>query len=137
MNRRDLQSLANLRIREAEALFRSRHFSGAYYLAGYALECGLKACIAKQFKRYDFPEKKSVNDAHTHDLKKLVGIARLEDARLLRVAEDESFRRNWDFATEWSETSRYRTTSRAESRALLDAIMEGEHGVLPWIKAFW
>jgi hypothetical protein len=101
------------------------------------VECGLKACIARQFRRYDFPDKKTVNDAHTHDLKKLVGIAWLEDARLLRIAEDEAFRRNWDFAIEWSEASRYRITNRAESGALLDAIMEEEHGVLPWIKAFW
>ncbi len=33
---------------------------GAYYPAGYSVECGLKACIAKGVQRYDFPDKRSV-----------------------------------------------------------------------------
>lgn len=137
MNRRDLQNLSNLRSREAQALFRAKQFSGAYYLAGYALECGLKACIAKQFKRYEFPDRKIVNDSWTHDLKKLTAIARLDEARLQRAAQDEIFRRNWDVTMLWSEESRYRTTDKSNCKALLDAIMEEHHGLIPWIKALW
>jgi len=37
MNKAELESLANLRISEAQALFAAKHFHGAYYLAGYAL----------------------------------------------------------------------------------------------------
>src|SRR5919106_3680906 len=40
--------------------------SGAYYLAGYAVECGLKACIAKQVRRHEFPDRTTVNQSHTH-----------------------------------------------------------------------
>lgn len=54
MNRKTFQVLANLRIREAQALLRAKEFSGAYYLVGYAVECGLKACIAKGVKKHDF-----------------------------------------------------------------------------------
>ena len=57
MNRADLQKLSNTRIREAKALFAAGEYSGAYYLAGYAVECALKACFAKNVKQYDFPEK--------------------------------------------------------------------------------
>ena len=44
---------------------------GAYYLAGYAIECALKACIAKATRRYDFPDRKKVDASHTHDLREL------------------------------------------------------------------
>lgn len=57
MNRADLQVLARLRLAEAKVLFDNRRYEGAYYLLGYAIECALKAYIAKQTKRYDFPEK--------------------------------------------------------------------------------
>ncbi len=53
MNRTDLQKLSNIRIREAKVLFAAGEHSGAYYLAGYAIECALKACFAKGVKRYD------------------------------------------------------------------------------------
>lgn len=94
----------------------------------------MKARIARQFRRYDFPDKKIVNDAHTHDL---IAISRLEEARLQHAGDDAIFRRNWDLATLWSEESRYRTTDKAQCKALLDAIMEENHGLLPWIKGLW
>ena len=46
MNRSDFQQLADVRIDEAAVLFAQGKYDGAYYLAGYAVECGLKACIA-------------------------------------------------------------------------------------------
>ena len=55
-------------------LLKAGHFSGAYYLAGYSVECALKACIAKQTARYDFPDKSKANDSFVHDLKKLAGV---------------------------------------------------------------
>jgi len=57
INRQKLQELALMRIAEAKVLFNASHFAGAYYLAGYAIECGLKACIAKTVNQYDFPSK--------------------------------------------------------------------------------
>jgi hypothetical protein len=47
MNRAELQRLAKERISDAKVLLAARHWSAAYYLAGYAVECALKACIAK------------------------------------------------------------------------------------------
>lgn len=57
MNRQELQAIALLRIEEAQHLLSGKHYSGAYYLAGYAVECGLKACLAKSTREYDFPAK--------------------------------------------------------------------------------
>ena len=39
--------LAQLRLQEALALLRARHWTGAMYLAGYVAECTLKAVVAK------------------------------------------------------------------------------------------
>jgi hypothetical protein len=47
MDRKDLQSLSRWRLLEARALLRAGLPNGAYYLAGYSIECALKACIAK------------------------------------------------------------------------------------------
>jgi HEPN domain-containing protein len=51
MNRADLQSLSNLRLADARALLSAGRFAAAYYLAGYAVECALKACIARAVQR--------------------------------------------------------------------------------------
>lgn len=45
MNRVDFRQLAGLRIAEAKVLLDNNLYAGAYYLAGYAVECALKACI--------------------------------------------------------------------------------------------
>jgi len=83
MNRNDFQQLSELRLKEAKALLAAGFSEGAYYLAGYAVECALKACIARKTQEFDFPEKKRVNDSHTHDLGKLLVLAGLsEDLQL-------------------------------------------------------
>jgi len=55
MNRLDLQQLAWERSGDAQELLAAGRWSGAYYLCGYAVECGLKACIAKLSRLHDFP----------------------------------------------------------------------------------
>jgi hypothetical protein len=42
--------LAQLRLQEAIALLKARHWTGAMYLAGYVAECTLKAIVAKNHK---------------------------------------------------------------------------------------
>jgi HEPN domain len=65
VDRKDFQELAKVRLKEANALFRLGLYDGAYYLAGYAVECALKACIAKGTRRYEFPDKKRVEDSYS------------------------------------------------------------------------
>ena len=47
MNRADFQKLAALRLNEAKALLDNKCYEGAYYLIGYAVECGLKVVYRK------------------------------------------------------------------------------------------
>ena len=76
MNRSELQKIAELRVGDAKVLLDAGRYEAAYYLAGYAIECALKACIAKQIKQFDFPDKKVVTDSYVHDLTKLLRLSR-------------------------------------------------------------
>lgn len=137
MNRKDLQSLSRTRLAEAKALLASGHPDGAYYLAGYAIECALKACIAKGTQRHDFPDKILVDRSYTHSIKELVRVANLEEARRAVVTRDRFFERNWDLVLRWSEQSRYLEVDPQRARDLIDAIGHRKHGVMQWLKHYW
>ena len=137
MNRKDLQILAQTRLAESKALLRAGLPDGAYYLAGYSVECALKACIAKDTRRHDFPDRDTVNKIYTHDLEKLVAAAKLEDERREQAKKDPVFRGNWDVVKQWSEQTRYRRHDREIARKLVEAIGHREHGILAWIKRHW
>jgi len=131
MNKAELESLANLRISEAQALFAAKHFHGAYYLAGYAIECALKACIAKNINQYDFPNKKLAEDSYSHDLIKLIGVAGLKTHLTTEESSNQTFKLNWAVAKDWSEQTRYETNiNQAEAKDLIDAIADNNTGVL-------
>lgn len=138
MNRRDFQALARLRRREAQALLTSRFYHGAYYLAGYSLECALKACIAKQTKLHQFPDKKLAQDAHQHDLEKLLQLSGLQPEFDKELKANSAFQLNWAIAKDWSEISRYnRSLTQAEARDLYSACTARSNGLLSWIRRRW
>jgi len=137
VNRKDLQILAETRLIEAKALLRAGLPGGAYYLAGYAVECALKACIARGTRRHDFPDKKSVDASHTHNLNVLVRAANLELDRQEQARSDPVFHNNWGVVQEWSEQSRYQRHSLEFAQALVEAIDNRKHGVITWIKRHW
>jgi hypothetical protein len=117
---------------------RAHRYCAAYYIAGYAVECALKSCIAKRTNRHDFPDRKLVNDSHTHDLAKLVSIAELKGVLEAANVADKDFGHNWDIVKDWSEQDRYNPDiSRAKACELYDAITERRTGVLTWIKSYW
>jgi|ERR1017187_6084668 HEPN domain-containing protein len=136
MNRADLQRLANSRIREAKILFKSGEYSGAYYLAGYAVECALKACFAKGVKRYDFPDRKGAGKVFAHKLEDLVTVANLDAELLAAIRASSKFAAGWELVSKWTEEGRYSTWTRDDAEAIIEAIAEKE-GVLPWIKRHW
>jgi HEPN domain-containing protein len=46
----ELKKLARIRLADANALYEARRYAGAYYMAGYAIECAIKAILAKEFR---------------------------------------------------------------------------------------
>lgn len=133
MNRQDLQNLALTRLEEVEVLLNNHQYSGAYYLSGYVIECALKACIAKQTQEFDFPDKKNVMDSYTHDLEKLVKVAKL-DKELKSLLDDPNFSLRWSMIKDWSEESRYQTHSQQKALDIYLAITDPTHGVLQWLQ---
>ena len=137
MNRIDLQNLALMRIEEAKYLLDGEYFVGAYYLCGYAVECGLKACIAKQVQAGDFPTKDNIK-SHTHEFSKLISIAKLESELAEEFANSPKFKANWEYAKKWLPEQRYELSMNYQTaKDLYEAITDPTHGVLEWIKKFW
>jgi HEPN domain-containing protein len=137
VNRTLLQQLAEERIRDAEALLNAGQWSGAYYLAGYAVECGLKACIAKLTNQHDFPDKNLAVRSHSHKILDLARLAGLETQRVLEVAANPMFAKHWFVVESWDEKARYAQWSEAEARKLLSSVTDLPNGVMPWIRARW
>lgn len=107
MNRTQLQILAEERARDAEALLNAGRWSGAFYLDGYAIECGLKACISKLTNQYDYPNKKFAHVCYTHKIETLVTLAELELQRKKDVDANPLWGSNWLIIKDWNEQTRY------------------------------
>jgi HEPN domain-containing protein len=122
LKRKDLQKLAALRLKEARILLDHRCWEGAYYLAGYSVECALKACLAKRTERHEFPDKEQVLKQHTHNLDVLVNLAKLEKERDALIGMNLEFDRNWKVVRKWSERSRYHPPATDEAEKLINAI---------------
>lgn len=137
MNKIELESLAVIRIKEAQVLLNAGCFHGAYYLAGYAVECTLKACIAKRVREFDFPDKKLANDSYTHKLTDLLKVAGLNQYLSQKENTDSNFERNWATVKDWSEESRYNCfISQREAEDLFEAITESQSGILSWLQNY-
>jgi hypothetical protein len=134
--RSDFRTLAELRAEEARVLLRSRKQLGAYYLAGYAVECALKACIAKRRKKFEFPPKrKNIEKMYSHDLETLLDAANLKAQLENETTSNPGFAANWNIVRNWTSESRYET-SGLNGKELYNAVT-GSNGVLPWIRLRW
>lgn len=134
--RKDLKFLADLRAKEAGVLLADGKSHGAYYLAGYAVKCALKACIAKKTKKFEFPAKPDyVREVYSHKLNTLVSVAGLDADLKKEINTNPAFATNWSTVKEWTEESRYKT-EKLNGRDMYNAIV-GADGVLPWIKQRW
>lgn len=138
LNRQKLQALSRERLRDAKLLLGKGRHAGAYYVAGYAVECALKACIARQTRRHDFPDKKAATDSHTHDLVKLVGVAGLIQQLDAASETDKTFDLNWFVVKDWRVEDRYSLDiSPEEAKDLYRAICTRKSGLMTWIRRFW
>ncbi|RKZ77304.1 MAG: DNA-binding protein [Gammaproteobacteria bacterium] len=144
MNRAQLQELTKLRVEEAKILYENNCFNGAYYLLGYAVECALKACIAKQVQQYDFPDKQLANDSYTHNLIKLLKTANLD--KELNKDEYKDFKVSWliitytnTYGVVWSEAIRYYTDyiDFTQATEFFDAVTDKDKGILKWLEKYW
>jgi len=137
LTKNDLQKLAEVRLEDAELLFKAGRSSSAYYLAGYAVELALKACISKLFQPDIIPDKAFVQAIYTHSLESLLNVAGLlpkfkEDAK-----KDLQFAAYWGIASKWNESSRYQLWDPVTVATLIQSINDPKHGVFQWVKKHW
>jgi len=134
--RKDFQELARVHLRAARALLRKRLWQSAYYLTGYAVECGLKACIAKQTRRHDFPAR-NTKDIYTHELPKLLQSAGLLHALRAEEAANSRIAVSWTTVKDWGPASRYDLTVPERAARDLYRAVAGRNGVMRWIRQRW
>jgi len=137
LSRNQLRSMAEEKAADADLLYQHRRFSNAYYLFGYSVELGLKACIARQFLADALPDKQLVTKIFTHKLGELVGLAGLRLSLESERSENLVFDRNWAVVSEWSEEARYEIVNGESCAKLRFAIMHEHHGVKRWLSSYW
>lgn len=135
--RQQLQDLAQLKLREAEALFTADFFDGCAYLCGYVVELALKARIYATLGLNEYPEKGLKGAFRTHDF---------DDLKLLAGMEHEfSANRpvllsNSSIASKWKPERRYEppgSYDRVAAEEILNAIRTRPDGVLECISSRW
>jgi HEPN domain-containing protein len=138
LTRLHLQHLAETRLIEATVLLERGHPSGAYYLAGYAAELGLKAILAGKFRGDEIPDKSFVISVYTHSLAILIDRSGLKADLESRQRQDQRFATNWEIVKDWNEDSRYEIVPEDDARELIEALSaDPASGVFPWIRAHW
>ncbi len=131
MNRIDFQQISMERLSDAESLLSAGRWQGAYYMAGYAVECALKACIARKTQAGDFPPK-DASKVWVHNLKELLASAALSEAVM-----PQPVKINWAIVVSWSEGQRYESSvDERMAQSMLGAIRDAD-GVLTWLQTQW
>lgn len=135
--RKQLQDLAKLRLKEAEALFAAGLYDGSVYLAGYVVELALKARICRILGLNEYPL--DIGNAYKiHALETLKVLAGLSTE--INVAKNKDLFDNWSRAVTWNPEGRYKapgTNNQASAKLILDSIKAKPNGVLTWLSKRW
>jgi hypothetical protein len=142
VDRKTLQRLAKTRLQDARALLGRKRWSAAYYLCGYAVECGLKACLLRYLGEsaavFGEPSYlKRLADCWTHDLVKLVNLAGLDAEFGAACGANPALDAFWRVTKDWKETSRYEERTEVEAKQLYEAVNHNPDGVFRWIQSRW
>ena len=138
LDRANFQRFAEARIGDARVLLDNQRCDGAYYLAGYAVECGLKSCIIARLLITDkFPERSFSINFWTHNLSQLISLAGLKE----RLDKNQDVSLDWVLVKDWNETVRYDLRGINDGKSWAEefyrAVTESPNGVLPWIQIHW
>ncbi|WP_156467569.1 hypothetical protein [Methylobacterium sp. Leaf102] len=133
LRRATLQRVATAKLEDAVLLLAHQRFSNAHYLAGFAVEIGIKAVIAARFQAETIPDKNFVFDLYSHDIAKLIKLAGLSQELRSKEESDSSFAAQWAIVCEWKPDLRYDSSDAISSQLMINATQD----VIEWIKKFW
>jgi len=131
-----IEWLAEERLREANCLFESGFYDGAYYLGGYAVELFLKARICRLFNKPNFfmfeeVRAEAYKPFRSHDFEQLLFFSGLGVEFNYMREMDKKFNDSWEMLTEWSEAVRYESgKGKEEASQFLKATIQ----FITWIK---
>ena len=100
----ELENLCTDRLEDAKTLFRAGRYDGAFYLAGYVIELGLKNKICRTLDWPGYPsldEFRGLASFRTHDLEVLLHLSGVE------TKIKEHFFAEWSIAIAWRPEIRY------------------------------
>ena len=142
MDRKKLQGLARSGLKDAKALLGRKRWGGAYYLCGYVVECGLKACLLRYLGESaavfgEENKNRKLSDYWTHNLVDLVKMAGLDQEFGKARGGNPILDGFWVVTQTWRETSRYEEKSEAEAKAIFEAVSNEQDGVFRWIREHW
>jgi HEPN domain-containing protein len=135
--RKELQELALLRLREAEALFAAGFYDGCVYLCGYVVELALKAAICATLAIPEYPDGPMF---WTHKFEQLTLLAGLQEQIKITPKTNRVLPNNWSVATDWRPEWRYQpegTYGQARAESALEAIKADPDGVLAYLSRRW
>jgi hypothetical protein len=120
-------------------LLRGGRWAFAYYVAGYAVECGLKSCVLSRMVHtgWVFDQGVTVASCQTHDFLKLIEACKLKDELNEKLKADKEFTERWAVARKWNSSQRYAVATEEDAGALYEAITHEQFGVLTWIRKHW
>ena len=134
ITRSELKKLVKRRLGDAHVLMQGRRYESAYYIAGYAVECAIKACIARQFRRNTIPDRQLVNQTYKHDFEGLLKTAGLFDELRGDAGISPGLGSSWNVIKDWKPDVRYSTEkTRLDAHDLIDAIENPDDGILQWL----
>jgi hypothetical protein len=139
-----LQHMAVERIADAKLLIDGGRWWYGYYVAGYAVECALKACVLAQMVATGWvfmEDEKKLRECRTHDFMRLVSIAGMHSPLNERLsnsaAAGDGFVENWNTVKAWTVESRYEPQTEGDAKKLFFAITDEPAGVMKWIRNYW
>lgn len=110
----ELRKVSRARLRDARALCKAKRYDGATYLAGYAVEIGLKARICRTLGWTAFPETSKEFEGlitfKTHKLPLLLHLSGREEAIKGRALVE------WSAVASWDPETRYRAVGRSSQK---------------------
>lgn len=139
MTRTEWQRKARDFATSARTLLLNGQYDGAYYLAGLAVECALKARIARRFRANAIPDKKLVADIYRegHQIGRLVIHAELTGLLDTEVRRSAEFEANWIIVRAWDIDARYKHWSAVQARDMVESVTKRGTGMLSWIGRHW
>lgn len=110
----DLDSLAQERLEDAQALFAAGRYAGAHYMCGYAMEMKLKSRMCKTHEWTEYPPQAGDRLAQalkTHKLSELLLFTGLRTTMLTEHGSD------WSTVVVWDPEQRYEPAPFTEQEA--------------------